>query len=216
MDLLSKIHNEIKNKHMLLHPFYQDWMKGQLSERQLQNYARQYQPFVDAFPQFVSSTHSLCESQSARKVLLENLMDEEGLGHSPPHPELWRHFADGIGADLANEPNINDKAQDLKNTYLHLCRSSYEEGLCALYAYEYQIPEIAKAKIEGLAQHYQISDQRTTQFFSVHQEADVFHSQACAQLINVIDDNKVEACVLAAKKATAALWDFLSEAHQIQ
>ena len=51
------------------------------------------------------------------------------------------------------------------------------EGLAALYAYESQIPEIAKTKREGLAAFYGISDAAATEFFTVHEEADVWHRQ---------------------------------------
>jgi pyrroloquinoline-quinone synthase len=51
------------------------------------------------------------------------------------------------------------------------------EGLAALYAYESQIPEISKTKREGLAAFYGISDADATRFFTVHEEADVWHRQ---------------------------------------
>ena len=51
------------------------------------------------------------------------------------------------------------------------------EGLAALYAYESQIPEVSKTKREGLAAFYGIADEDATRFFSVHEEADVWHRQ---------------------------------------
>ncbi len=220
MSLLTEIQKIIEQRNMLQHPFYRDWRQGVLSKAQLQNYAAQYMPFVEAFPRFVSATHSQCESQQARKLLLENLMDEEGERHSPPHPELWRDFAEGIGTDLLSAPDYGEKAEKLKETFMELSRSSFEEGLCALYAYEYQIPEIAKAKIEGLAQHYGITDEKTLHFFSVHEKADVYHSQACAQLIAELDLEKdingqptSMRALAATTRATDALWNFLTEVH---
>jgi pyrroloquinoline-quinone synthase len=211
MTLLQEIQMQIQNRRMLAHPFYQDWMSGKLSKEQLQNYAHQYLPFVDSFPRFVSATHSQCEDTTARKLLLENLLDEEGFRHSKPHPELWRNFLKGLGA--SEDRVLGEKAQALEATFMSLCQSSYEEGLCALYAYESQIPEIAKAKIEGLARNYQMKDASAIEFFSVHQMADVYHSRACADLIENVDVEKREVCVSAARKATDALWDFLTEVH---
>ncbi len=213
MEFAIKIQNHIQSKQMLYHPFYQDWMAGRLSQKQLQNYAVQYLPFVDSFPRFVSATHSLCDSDEGRKMLLENLMDEEGVRDSAPHPKLWRDFAAGIGANLSKKEAFNTKAQELEAVFFSLCRSSYEEGLCALYAYEYQIPEIAKVKIQGLAQNYKIKDTKTISFFSVHQQADIYHSQGCARLINKIEEDKMGLSLSAAKKASESLWDFLTEVH---
>jgi len=213
MSLLSKIQESIKTKHLLLHPFYQDWMQGKLTRTQLQHYAEQYTPFVDAFPRFVSATHSLCENSKARKLLLENLNDEEGEKYSPPHPELWRDFTEGIGGKPGTPSTVGQEAQNLEKTFFALCRSSYEEGLCALYAYEYQIPEIAKAKTEGLAANYDVKDEKTTRFFSVHETADVYHSKACADLMEEIPEEKWERSIAAATRASEALWKFLDESY---
>jgi len=213
LQLLQRIQAEIQSKHMLSHPFYQDWMAGTLTQGQLQNYAVQYLPFVDSFPRFVSATHSLCDSAEGRALLLENLMDEEGKGHSTAHPELWRNFCSGIGSSIAANPVYGEKAVQLRDQFMALSRSSYAEGLSALYAYESQIPEIAKAKIKGLADNYQVSDLKTTEFFRVHEKADVYHSKACAGLIGQIKPEDADAAVAAARKATTALWDFLTEVH---
>ncbi len=214
MQLLAEVRKVIESKKMLDNPFYQAWMTGSLTMAQLQNYATQYVPFVEAFPRFVSATHSLCNSPKARQMLVENLMDEEGLRNSPPHPELWQGFAAGIGADPQSAAPIMEKAQALQETFFALSQSSYEEGLCALYAYESQIPEVSKAKIEGLARNYGISDAGTVRFFSLHQEADVFHSRACEQMINEIPPESYDKALAATQRATEAIWDFLTEAHQ--
>ncbi len=213
MALVAKILKEINEKNMLNHPFYQDWMEGKLSVEQLQNYASQYMPFVEAFPRYVSATHSLCESQKGRQMLAENLLDEEGFRHSEPHPILWKRFAEGLGKSIDDNELIKEKAQKLTDTFMELSRSSYEEGLVALYTYEHQIPEISKLKIEGLDKNYKINDKKTTEFFSVHEQADIYHSKACEELINELPEDKAEKCIAAAKKASHVLWDFLSEVY---
>lgn len=211
MNLLEQIQKQTLNYKMLNHPFYQDWMTGKLTLEQLQNYAIQYIPFVDCFPRMVSAIISLCIDSESRKLLLENLLDEEGLGHTAPHPQLWLQFAKGIGANLNILPSV--KSYNFQNTYFNLCRSSFEEGLCALYSYESQISEIAKAKIHGLAQNYNITDKATIEFFIVHKKADVYHTQACLNLMKKIETDKIETSVAAATQASKLLWNFLSEVH---
>lgn len=214
MSLEITIQKHLRERQMLKHPFYQDWMAGRLSIEQLQYYAIQYRPFVDSFPCFVSAIHSLCGIPQARLLLLENLMDEEGVRNSAPHPQLWRDFAKGLGVINIDAEPLSEAALELERIFFTLCRSSYEEGLCALYAYESQIPEIAKAKIVGLAQHYGLSDSDSNQFFLVHQEADLYHSRACEELIRRIDVDKHDCAMLAAETASKALWNFLTEVHQ--
>ena len=215
MSLTTKIQQRINDKNMLLHPFYQDWMKGELSRKQLQNYGEQYIPFTDDFPRFVSAIHSNCDSLEKRRLLLENLAEEEGLDENGPgpHQNLWRDFIDGIGGDSRKKGAFAIKSLALRDTYKELCQSSYEEGLCALYVYEHQIPKVAELKIEGLAQFYGITDKKALRFFTLHQKADVAHSGACEKLIDEIDEEKEAAALAAAAKAADSLWDFLSEAH---
>ncbi len=212
MSLLRQIKTIIESNHMLQHSFYRDWMEGKLSVGQLENYAMQYTPFVDAFPRFVSSAHSLCESATAREMLLDNLMDEEGKTHSEPHPKLWRDFHASL-AGMARDEGYKHYSYELRNTFMNLCRSSFEEAITALYTYESQIPEIATAKIEGLKKNYGITAEEATAFFRVHEKADVYHSQACEKMIAFIAPEHEEKALAAAETTTKALWNFLTAVH---
>ncbi len=215
MSLLKKIQHIIETNNMLQHPFYRDWMEGKLSMAQLENYAMQYTPFVDAFPRFVSATHSLCENATAREMLLDNLMDEEGKTSSPPHPQLWRNFHASLSG-MARDKGFQNYSYELRDEFMKLCRSSFEEAICALYAYESQIPEISKAKIEGLKENYGITEEKALSFFSEHEKTDVYHSQACEKIIAFIPPEHEEKALAAVEKATKTLWNFLSETHKPQ
>ena len=212
MSFSQKLKESIADLHLLSHPFYQAWMEGKLSQEKLQHYAAQYKPFVEAFPRFVSALHSHCEDPQARVEILENLMDEEGkLGHSAPHPELWDNFMAGLGAKKSDA--YGDAALKTKVTFLNLTHASYEEGLCALYSYEYQTPAISKTKVEGLQKFYGIDDPRTLEFFRVHETADIYHSDTCAKWIDAIPADKQAAALQSARTAAQSLWNFLSEAY---
>lgn len=213
MSLLKQIQTIVQANHMLQHPFYRDWMEGKLSMQQLENYAMQYTPFVDAFPRYVSSAHSLCESATAREMLLDNLMDEEGKAASEPHPKLWRDFHAALPG-MARDTGFEKYSFELRDTFMSLCKSSFEEAVCALYAYESQIPEIATAKIDGLKKNYNISDEKALSFFRVHEKADVYHSQACEKIIAFMPPESEARALAAAEKSTKALWSFLTETHQ--
>lgn len=201
---------ELSEKHLLKHPFYQAWMKGELPMEDLRTYARQYFQHVKEFPRYVSATHSNCSNIQARQILLDNLVDEEKGENN--HPELWLRFAEGIGenreAVLFEE--MRPETKDLVETFFKLCRSSYEEGLGALFAYENQIPEVAASKIEGLKKNYGICDERTLQFFTVHLEADKWHSKAVADLMDELPDLEKERAKRAAKLISEKLWSLLS------
>jgi pyrroloquinoline-quinone synthase len=213
MSFSAQIRDAIRPFHLLSHPFYQAWTRGELTQPELQNYAVQYLPFVDAFPRFVSALHSHCEDAAARAEILENLMDEEGkTGRSAPHPQLWRDFMAGLGAhDSGNR--YGAAAIKVKTDFLALCQSSYAEGLCALYAYEYQTPEISKTKTEGLQKFYGLTDATASEFFRVHEIADIYHSKTCEALIDALPADRQSQALQAAQKAAASLWDFLTACY---
>ena len=61
-----------------------------------------------------------------------------------------------------------------------------EEALAAFYAYESQVPRIAKEKERGLREMYG-ADDKTCGYFSLHATADVYHSQRLAQAAGKAD-----------------------------
>ena len=98
--MFSKQLNEKLDKyHLLKQPFYKAWNEGKLTREVIKDYAEQYYQHVKAFPRYISATHSLCEDIKKRKILLENLQDEENK--DADHPKLWKNFALAMGADLA-------------------------------------------------------------------------------------------------------------------
>ncbi|MCB0326659.1 MAG: CADD family putative folate metabolism protein [Bdellovibrionales bacterium] len=214
MSFSSKLKESIKDFHLLDHPFYQAWNRGELSKETLEYYASQYYHHVEAFPRYISATHSLCKDSKARKLLLENLMDEEGV-NSRPHPELWMEFSRALGCDETQVQNSSQKEiQDVISTFMGQSRSSYERGLAALYAYEYQVPEVAETKIEGLQKHFGVTSEKGLSFFKVHQRADVYHREACEQILDQMDPDKQQEALEAAQVAAKSLWNFLTQVYE--
>jgi len=127
---LDNIDNDIASKHLLKHPFYLAWTRGELSKEALTDYARQYYHHVAAFPTYLSAVHANCEDQATRKQLLNNLIDEED--GSPNHPELWKKFADGLGVgdvELARTEK-QPETKKLIDTFRLVCgKGSTAEGL---------------------------------------------------------------------------------------
>ena len=63
---------------------------------------KQYFHHVEAFPRAVSAVHANCPDAKGRRLLAENLAEEEGLGEGKDdHATLWLGFAAGMGADEA-------------------------------------------------------------------------------------------------------------------
>jgi pyrroloquinoline-quinone synthase len=209
---LEKIDHEIAAKHLLKHPFYLAWTRGELSKEALADYARQYYHHVAAFPTYLSAVHAQCDDLTTRKTLLSNLIDEEA--GSPNHPELWLQFAEGLGI-AASDVRKSQKwteTKDLVDTFRSVCRDgSTADGLAALYAYESQIPAICESKIDGLKKHYSFSDPKHYEYFSVHIEADREHAADERKLLGRhADKQNLESVRASVDRVLDALWEMLS------
>jgi pyrroloquinoline-quinone synthase len=209
----SRIDSKVAERAMLSHPFYQAWTEGRLPLDTLRDYARQYFHHVDAFPRAVSAVHSACPDRDGRRMLAENLAEEEGIeAGKQDHATLWLMFACGLGENEAavRAQQLNPETIELIDTFRRLSRRSYASGLGALYAYESQFPGVASAKIDGLVERYGIADEATLRFFRVHESADVEHSRVCRELLDHLPAEQREEAVAAGEELAGALWNFLS------
>jgi pyrroloquinoline-quinone synthase len=209
---LDKIDNDIAEKHLLKHPFYLAWARGELSKEALTDYAKQYYHHVAAFPTYLSTVHAKCDDQPTRRQILSNLIDEEA--GSPNHPELWKQFANALGVDDVDLANTEKQAEteNLIGTFRSVCGDkSTAEGLAALYAYESQIPAICESKIDGLKKYYGFDNPKGYEYFSVHIEADKEHSAAERELLgNYVADGNADTVRASANRVLDALWEMLS------
>lgn len=208
LDLLIAIDKQIAAKHLLTHPFYLAWTRGELSKECLADYAAQYYHHVKAFPRYLSALHAHTENASTRKHLLQNLVDEEA--GSPNHPEMWKTFTESLGP--AEQP-MRQPIREIIDTFMGICRDgSVAEGLAALYAYESQIPEICESKIDGLQKHYNMTTPADWVYFSVHIEADKEHRAVERQLLGeCLDESNVDQVQASVQRVLEALWNFLSD-----
>jgi pyrroloquinoline-quinone synthase len=209
---LDTLDNDIAAKHLLKHPFYLAWTRGELSRDALADYARQYYHHVAAFPTYLSAVHAKCDHQPTRKQLLNNLVDEEA--GSPNHPELWLEFARGLGVS-ESDVRKSEKWPQTKNlidTFRSVCRDgSTAEALAALYAYESQIPAICESKIDGLQKHYGFSNPAHYKYFTVHIEADREHSAAERRMLREhVGKQNFEMVKASVNRVLDSLWDMLS------
>jgi pyrroloquinoline-quinone synthase len=210
MTFSQQIDQCIAKYDLLCHPFYQAWSKGELTREELAAYAEQYLPHVAAFPTYLSGLHSQLPDSDLRRQVLENLMDEEGIG-SPdgrPHSDLWRDFANGMGANGA--PAVKE-VTELISTFRTLTAQDTLSALAAFYAYESQVPRVAAEKERGLRDLYG-ADAKTCRYFTLHKTADVHHASVWSKLIEeqvANDPAEADAALNAAEAAAAALWNAL-------
>ena len=216
-DFIEKLNHVIEQYSLLKHPYYQAWNKGKLSRESLAQYSKQYYGHVRSFPVYLSAVHSRCDDIEVRQLLLENLMDEEHGDEN--HPEMWLRFAEGLGVsrDEMHSATLLPQTGESIDALKSLTTSdNYLRGVAALYAFESQVPEIARTKREGLKSFYRIEDESTVSYFTVHEEADLIHrGQEREILATRATDPASQSEVLKAAEASArAMWTFLDGVYE--
>ena len=217
-NFIDKIDNLIEKHHLLNHSFYKAWNAGELPKDTIREYAAQYFQHVSLFPRYLSAIHSNCDDIKTRQLLLENLNEEEHGNQN--HPELWMRFAEGMGN---TRKNVNETApiketKELVETFQKLSKSEkYHIGLAALYCYESMQPEISETKKDGLQKFYNINDENTLKFFTVHMHADKWHRKVVRNIIKKVADSKSKQNEItnSVERALGALNNFLTGMERV-
>ena len=146
-ELKGKLDQVVAKWDLLESKFYRAWSAGTLPVEALQAYAREYGAFISLLPQ-------AWEVQN----------DEETAEEEREHIELWEDFAHALGCRI-DEAKI-EAVKGLMLTGEKLF-SNPVTSLGALYAFEVQQPATASSKLEGLRQHYKLSNSAEP-YFETH------------------------------------------------
>ena len=165
MSLFERIDAARERWDVLRHPFYRRWSAGQLSTEQLAFYAAEYRHAVLALAE-ASARAARAAGPEARKMLEGHAAEERA------HVELWRAFADELGADTGREPLPETAACAATWT----AGEGVVESLVTLYAVESSQPAVSQTKLEGLLTHYGFEPGRATEYFSLHAVRDHEHA----------------------------------------
>ena len=212
MSFALELKNELLKYNLLNHPFYQMWNEGKISLSTLQEYSKQYMFQVKGLPTYISATHSITEDTEMRKILTENLADEEINGDD--HVSLWASFAKGLGVS-SEDIKTAQKSHSIQNlvaTCKEYASKSFASGFGVLYAQEHNYANIATSKKEGLEKHFGMSSNKeATKFFTVHEKADVWHAEQVEKLLNKLTPSEQQEALEAGVAVMKALNGFLDE-----
>src|SRR6185312_154002 len=208
----NELEQRIAKFDLLCHPFYKAWSAGELTGEDLREYSADYYHHVAAFPTYLSALHSRLADGELRREVLRNLCDEEIEGTS--HADLWLNFSEGFDAarDDVRQSEPVAEVKSLIAKFREIAREgTTAEALAAFYAYESQVPHVAKEKANGLKNLYG-ADAKTCGYFTLHQTADVHHSNVWRDQIETLisaDPQAAEQALDAAETAAEALWQAL-------
>jgi pyrroloquinoline-quinone synthase len=214
----EQLDTRIAKYDLLSHPFYQAWSAGELTREDLREYARDYYHHVEAFPIYLAELGIRLDESELRRTVLANMADEKGMADelgekSTPHSELWLDFVEGMGAsrDMRGHSAVPEVKELTSFFHRVASEGTPEEALAAFYAYESQVPRVAREKARGLREIYG-ADERVTSYFILHSTADIYHSQVWRQQLEKrLESNPqaAEQALVAAENAAKALWHAL-------
>ncbi len=214
---LSLLEERIQRYDLLTHPFYKAWAAGELSREDLRMYAEDYYPHVEAFPGYLGEFGARLVEGELRSAVFANMADETGgenlLGERErAHGELWLDFVEGLGGSRARKPEMVAEVAELVAKFKQIAsEGTPEEALAAFYAYESQVPRVAKEKERGLRELYG-ADEKTRAYFALHSIADVYHSQVWRQQLEerlCANPFFADKALRAAENVAQALWNVL-------
>jgi pyrroloquinoline-quinone synthase len=166
--IVTKIDEKIEQYSLLKHPFYQAWSAGTLSREALQGYVKEYFHLVKAVPTMVEKLYATNPTEEVKR----NLEEERS------HVALWEQFAVGMGVSLNELHNYTPSVKTVEavNNMMALMENGVD-GAAAMYAYEAEIPNISRSKLDGLKAFYNIDDAKTVEYFNEHEVADIYHRE---------------------------------------
>ncbi len=205
--LFDKLSAIIAEKSILKHPFYQVWQKGLLEKAELQEYMKQYYHLESAFPRFQSGVHTNCANNEMRKIMLKDLVGEEGPETNHVDQIVTFSAALGISQSELEQSVANVNTLAAIDTILGLTQDkNINSGLAALATYKEQIRGVAETKEDGLKKFYGIDSPEALQFFRTHAKKNVAWHE-------LLDSNVTEADYEKALGATKTLceawWSYL-------
>ncbi len=150
---------------------------------------------------------------------LENLIEEERGEEN--HPELWLRFSDALemSRDSVENAELLPRTIELVDAFKDATKNgTFAEAATALYCYESQVPEVAKTKIAGLKEFYNVDSPSGLQFFEVHIEADEWHAEVGRRFVDRYgnDLSERESVLKTARRCVDALWTFLDGVYEAE
>jgi len=208
---------------LLCHPFYKAWADGELTQEDLREYACDYYHHVAAFPTYLAEFGIRLDDGELRRAVLANMSDEKGgedvYGDpAASHADLWLDFVEGMGStrDQRTHQALPEVMALMNFFHRAAGELSPAEALAAFYAYESQVPRIASEKARGLREQYG-ANEKTCAYFTLHETADVYHSQVWKQQLSreiAAYPDSAQKALASAEAAAKALWTALDGIEQ--
>lgn len=190
---IKRICDQSINSAAVNHPYLTALSTGDLPNIDLafKDFAFQYGLYTTNFTKYVSALIKNLSHEKHKKILLENLAEEQGDTHNfdlpsevlasidgEPHTNLFRRFQESVGVDKIYKNNT-EKCQTgylWSQQFLYLCQMNEYVGVGAIgIGTELIVSRIYKQILKGLEDHSQLTMLEHV-FFDLHSECDDEHA----------------------------------------
>lgn len=195
LNLIDQINFEIEKHSLLKHDFYKLWQEGKLTLDHLAGYSKEYFQMVKTIPSLVKN---VLENDVEKKyhASIKNTLEDEIT-----HIEPWINFSSALNVDRNELLNYNADGLTRQSIdkMLEISKSSFEESVAALYAFEKELPKISETKLEGLEKFYGITNNESNEYFNIHKEIDIYHSKVWENILKETSNDKKDKILNAVK-----------------
>jgi len=207
--LMDQINAEIEKSSLLKHKFYQMWQEGKLTLENLAGYSKEYYQLVKHVPNLVENTLINNKNEKYDNLIKTNLSEERD------HIEPWIRFASSLNVSVEelNEYSGETMTRKAINDLLDISKSSFEEGVACLYAFEKELPKISETKSKGLKQFYSKVDDDSHRYFDIHKEVDIYHAKVWENILNECSEDKHQKILDAVKISLVSQNKLLDSVH---
>jgi len=174
------------------HPFYQDWRAGILPMNKLVDYSGEYGLFVSTI---ASGWDTIGEPVYANE--------------EREHEVMWDDFRGALGFEtLSLRVQTDTLVTAARNLF-----SKKAESVGALFAFESQQPHTAQSKLDGINEHYPLSEEGK-RYFVVH-ASDFAEVEDLKTHIANLSDEEFARCKTACGILSAAMWGALDGIYYV-
>ena len=189
-ELISDLQQTLQERHPKPHPVRQLLLSGRLTKGQLQGWAKnQFHEFRNIH-RFFGIRYQKCPIPELRRLLLENMVEEEGEdlfgGKYPSHRELWVQFAGGL--DIAPDEILNYEPLPGIRAALEMYVSLVQQSHWAVaigtgLVFEGGGPRRMKEEREAIEKYYPWIPTHSLDFFRAHEYHDEGHGDMVSNVI---------------------------------
>jgi len=189
-ELITDLQKALRQRHPRPHPVRRLLLSGRLTQEQLQWWAKnQFHEFRNIH-RFFGVRYQKCPIPELRRMLLENMVEEEGEdlfgGKYPSHRELWVQFAEGLGIardDILNYEPLPGIRAALEMYVSLVQQTHWAVAIGTGLVFEGGGPKRMKEEREALEKYYPWVPPASLDFFRAHEYHDQGHGDMVTNVI---------------------------------